>query len=42
MKGNGMRQGNGTDTGKRDCPMGTYLKGTMSMVKDMARSESVT
>lgn len=37
-----MRQVNGMDTGKQDCPMGTYMKGTMSMVKDTARSESVT
>lgn len=42
MKGNGMRQVNGTDTGKPGCPMGTFMKGTMSMVKDTARSESVT
>ncbi|XP_031316001.1 radial spoke head 1 homolog isoform X2 [Camelus dromedarius] len=37
MKGIGMRWVNGTDMGKRDCPMGTYMKGTMNTVKDMAR-----
>lgn len=41
MKGNGMRQVNARH-GKARLPNGDDMKGAMSMVKDMARSESVT
>lgn len=37
-----MRQVNGTAMGRQDCPMGTRMKGTTNMAKDMARSESVS
>lgn len=36
-----MRQVNGMDTGKQDCPMGTRMKATTNTGKDMARSEQV-
>eukprot|EP00069_Balaena_mysticetus_P022281 bmy_14100T0 len=41
-KGSGTRPVSGMDTGKRDCPMGTRMKGNTNMVKDTARSESGT
>ncbi|XP_040143010.2 radial spoke head 1 homolog isoform X2 [Ictidomys tridecemlineatus] len=37
MKGIGMRQVNGMDMGRRDCPMATPMRGAMNLVKDMAR-----
>lgn len=37
-----MRQVNGMDTGRQDCPMVTLTKGAMNLVNDMARSESET
>ncbi|XP_070453416.1 radial spoke head 1 homolog isoform X2 [Equus przewalskii] len=40
MKGVGMRQVSGTAMGKRDCPTGTRMKGTMSTVKDTARGST--
>ncbi|KAM5154838.1 radial spoke head 1 homolog isoform 3-T3 [Callospermophilus lateralis] len=35
-----MRQVNGMDTGRRDCPMATPMRGTMNLVKDMARGST--